>query len=383
MKYIKIITFFSLFTCIVSCEKEDYFYENRTDLGANLILTTSKISKFDVNHNIDLKILSHPDISVSKIEIESGGNNADATVSENKASFNSSLFGSLEGKESVSFTTNATLSNGKLYKKTFKVSVTSVLGIKKALSTITYNSSEADTLAFKTTTNSATVNTVTLDWKKNKAGTYAATSPTGAALKVEGDDIRFVNVDNTTYGYGLKIKDTLYYRFIATSGTLKDTLEVKLPVNSQVFGAYASSSVYSDIFKNKLNLSTAEYYADNDADGKGEIVFKVATSGFEKEGTTAIDFVKVGDLSSEEDHVNTAEKFYAEKDLLAIKRVYDAGTKTTSVDNPVKDDLYVYKITRDSKTTHGLIKIGSVETVTVDTETSTTINIECRQGEVQ
>jgi len=383
MKYIKIITFFSLFTCIVSCEKEDYFYENRTDLGANLILTTSKISKFDVNHNIDLKILSHPDISVSKIEIESGGNNADATVSENKASFNSSLFGSLEGKESVSFTTNATLSNGKLYKKTFKVSVTSVLGIKKALSTITYNSSEADTLAFKTTTNSATVNTVTLDWKKNKAGTYAATSPTGAALKVEGDDIRFVNVDNTTYGYGLKIKDTLYYRFIATSGTLKDTLEVKLPVNSQVFGAYASSSVYSDIFKNKLNLSTAEYYADNDADGKGEIVFKVATSGFEKEGTTAIDFVKVGDLSSEEDHVNTAEKFYAEKDLLAIKRVYDAGTKTTSVDNPVKDDLYVYKITRDSKTTHGLIKIGSVETVTVDTETSTTINIEFGEGEVK
>lgn len=383
MKYIKIITLLFLTAFIFSCEKEEDPFQERFDLGVNILLTTSKISKFDVNHNIDLKILSHPDVSVSKIEVESGGSKADATVSENKASFNSSLLGSLEGKESVEFTIDATLSNGKPYKKTFKVSILSVLGIKKALDAITYSSSVADTLAFKTTTNSATVNTVTLDWKKNKAGTYAATSPTGAALKVEGDDIRFVNVDNTTYGYGLKIKDTLYYRFIATSGTLKDTLEVKLPVNSQVFGAYTSSSVYSDILKNKLNLSTTTHYADNDADGKGEIVFKDATSGFEKEGTTAIDFVKVGDLSSEEDHVNTAEKFFAEKDLLAVKRVYDAGTKTTSVDNPVKDDLYVYKITRDSKTTHGLIKIGDIEMVTVNSVTSTTINIEYGEDEIK
>ena len=382
MKYIKIITIFTLFACIVSCEKEDPLYENRYDLGANLILKTTKISKFDTNHTIEVEMLTHPNVSISKIEVESGGSKADATLSGNKASFNSSLLGSLEGKESVSFTTNATLSNGKPYKKTFKVTIESVLELEKALDAITYSSSVADTLAFKTTT-SATVNTVTLDWKKNKAGTYAATSPTGATLNPKGDEVIFVNVDNTTYGYGLKIKDTLYYRFIATSGTLKDTLEVKLPVNSQVFGAYTSSSVYSDKLKNKLNLSTTTHYADNDADGKGEIVFKDATSGFEKEGTTAIDFVKVGDLSSEEDHVNTAEKFYTEKDLLAIKRVYDAGTKTTSVDNPVKDDLYVYKITRDSKTTHGLIKIGDVEMVTVNSVTSTTINVEYGEDEIK
>ncbi|MDG2314414.1 MAG: hypothetical protein P8L72_03400 [Flavobacteriaceae bacterium] len=304
-------------------------------------------------------------------------------MSEGKASFNSSLLGELEGKESIEFTIDATLSNGKPYKKTFKVSILSVLGIKKALGAITYNSSVEDTLAFETTTNSATVNSVTLDWKKNKAGTYAKTSPRGGALEVEGDEIRFVNVDNTTYGYGLKIKDTLYYRFIATNGALKDTLIVTLPVNSQVIEAYKTTSVYSDILKNKLNLNTNTHYADSDVDGKGEIVFKDATSGFEKEGTTAIDFVKVGSLSSEEDHVNTSDKFYKEKDLLAIMRVYDAGTKTTSVDNPIKDDLYVYKITRDSKTTYGLIKIGDIETVTVNSNTSTILNIEFGEGEIK
>lgn len=383
MKYLKIITLLSLIAFIFSCKKEEDPFQERFDLGVNMLLTTSKISKFDVNHNIDLKILSHPNVSVSNIEVESGGRKADATLDKNKASFNSSLLGSLEGKKTVKFTVDATLSNGKPYKKTFTVSILSVLGIKKTLDAITYNSSIADTLAFKTTTNSAKVNTVMLDWKKNKAGKYAVTSPTGTDLKVETDDITFINVDSTTYDYGLKIKDTLYYRFIATSGTLKDTLEVKLPVNSQVFASYKSTNIYSDKGKNKLNLSTAKHYSDDDTDGKGEIVFKDSTSGFEKVESKAIDFVKVGDLSSEEDHVNTAEKFYKEKDLLAIKRVYDDGAKSVSVDTPVKDDLYIYKITRGSKTTHGIIKIISVEEVIINSKTSTTIKIEIGEGEVK
>ncbi len=382
MKYIKFITFLFLTAFIFSCEKEEDPFQEKFDLGVNILLTTSKISKFDVGHNIDLKIINHSDVSISKIEVESGGNKADASLTDNKASFNSSLLGKLEGKESVEFTINATLSNGKPYKKTFKVSILGVLEIKKGLNALTYNSSVADTLAFETNTKSAKVNSVILEWKKNKAGTYAVTSPTGAALKVKGDEIRFVNVDNTTYSYGLEIKDTLYYRFVATSGTLKDTLELTLPVNSQTFGEYKSSSVYSDMTKNKLNLSTTTHYLDSDPKGKGEIVFKTPL-GFEKEGMTAIDFVKVGALSSELNHVNTSEKFYKEKDLLAIKRVYDAGTKTTSVDNPAKDDLYVYKITRDKKTTYGLIKIGSVEKVTIDNETSTTIDIEFGEGEIK
>ena len=383
MKYIKFITFLLISAFIFSCEKEEDPFKENFDLGVNILLTTSEISKFDVSHGVDLKIISHPDVSVSKINVESGDSKADATLADNTASFNSSIFGDLEGKESIDFTIDATLSNGKPYRKTFEVSIGNVLGISKALNELTYNSSIEDTLAFKTTTNSATINSVTLDWKKNNAGTYAATNPTGEALNVEGDEIYFINVDNTTYDYDLNIKDTLYYRFIATSGTLKDTLEVMMPVKSQVFEAYKTSSVYSDVLKNKLNLSTGSYYADNDIEGKGEIVFKAATSGFEKEGSTEIDFVKVGDLTSELEHVNTTTKFYMEKDLLAIMRVYDAGTKITSVDNPIKDDLYVYKITRDAKITYGIIKIGSITTVTVDTKTSITIDLEFGDGEVK
>ena len=382
MKYFKTSIFLFLFAFLLSCEEKEYLHERSNDLGANLVLTTTSISKFDVSHTIAIKIINHPSVTVSKVEVESGGNKIDATIADNVASFNSSLFGSLEGKESVSFTTNTTLSSGEPYEKTFSVSIVSALELSKEVAALTYSSSAADTLAFETNTKSAKVNSVILEWKKNKAGTYAVTSPTGAALKVKGDEIRFVNVDNTTYSYGLEIKDTLYYRFVATSGTLKDTLELTLPVNSQTFGEYKSSSVYSDMTKNKLNLSTTTHYLDSDPKGKGEIVFKTPL-GFEKEGMTAIDFVKVGALSSELNHVNTSEKFYKEKDLLAIKRVYDAGTKTTSVDNPAKDDLYVYKITRDKKTTYGLIKIGSVEKVTIDNETSTTIDIEFGEGEIK
>lgn len=381
MKYLKTITLLFLLTFIFSCEKEDPFKEN-FDLGVNILLSTSEISKFDTSHNIDLKILSHPDVSVSKIEVESNDNTVDATLTEDKASFNSSLLGSLEGKKNVSFSIDATLSNERPYKKSFSVSIASVLGVSKELDAITYASSIADTLTFKTTTSTATVDNVTLDWKKNKAGTYAATNPTGIALKVEGDDIVFVNVDNTTYSYGLEIKDTLYYRFIATSGILKDTLEVKLPVISQTFAGYNSSGIFSDTLRNKLNLNTGTHYPDTDNDGNGEIIFK-APSGFEKEGSTAIDFVKVGDLSSELTHVNTSEKFFTEKDLLAIKRVYDTGTKTTSVDTPMKDDLYVYKITRETTIIYGLIKIGSVETIFADGETSVTINIEYGEDEIK
>ena len=59
------------------------------------------------------------------------------------------------------------------------------------------------------------------------------------------------------------------------------------------------------------------------------------------------------------------------------------GLIAPQVDNPIKDDLYVYKITRDAKITYGIIKIGSITTVTVDTKTSITIDLEFGEGEVK
>lgn len=146
--------------------------------------------------------------------------------------------------------------------------------------------------------------------------------------------------------------------------------------------------MYSDLEKNKLNLETGKTYADTDPKEKGEIKF-MTPSGFEKSGVVSIDFVKVGDLSTEAKYLNTKEKFFSEKDLLAIKKIYDAGTKITKVNSPAVNDLYVYKIDRiiedenkNKKTVnyYGLIKIVNLKSVEANGTTTHSIGIESGEG---
>lgn len=384
----KILFFFALAAFLFSCEEDDNL-RNEINVGANVLLKTTSLTKFDINDNVKLEFIPLSGIKITKSVVEFEGQKAELTISEDPKTsrqiglFSSSIFGDLyNAKSPLVFKVSSTLSNGKTMSQYFKISVNkNVLSIvkKQNISNLIYMSKIPDTLAFKTTTNSAIINSVTLDWKKNKSGTYATTSPTGKALKVKGDSIIFTNVDETTYTYGLKVKDTLYYKFIATSGSLKDTLEVIIPVSSQNFSAYSDLKINSDLSKNKLNLKTGAYYANDDAKGKGEIKFK-SPSGFEKEATTAIDFVKVGDLSGESIYLNTPDKFYNEKDLLAIKKLYDSGTKTTSVDSPSLNEMYLYKITRDTEVSYGLIKIENVSTNIVNGVSSTSISISSGEG---
>ena len=86
-------------------------------------------------------------------------------------------------------------------------------------------------------------------------------------------------------------------------------------------------------------------------------------------------------------YLNTKEKFFSEKDLLAIKKIYDAGTKITKVNSPAVDDLHVYKIDRiiedkNKKTVnyYGLIKIVNLKSVEANGTTTHSIGIESGEG---
>ena len=391
MKYCKIkeILFILIAILVIGCDEDNdnasFGPINAT--GTNLTLTTLSLTNLDEDHPMVISIETDEVNPVESIEILLGSNEVPsgiATISDNSATFNSSILGSLKDKSSIAIRTLATLKDGSTIEKQ-----QSAISISKAISlstTITAfkladtNDTENDTLAFETSTKSATISSVSLEWKKGINGTYASTSPLGRAFEIEGDTIPFVNLDASTYGYGLEIKDTLYLKFSATSGSLIDVIETSIPViASQTLEATSTATLFSDVTKNKLNLETAATYADDDAEGEGEIKFK-APLGIEIEGSTSLEFVKITDLSSEKSYLDTAEKFFAEKDLMKIKEYFDAGTGVTEITTASKDDLYVYKISRTVESEdiikYGILLIGDTKTTTINGETMSEINIE-------
>ncbi|WP_308992960.1 hypothetical protein QLS71_010670 [Mariniflexile litorale] len=381
MKKLKIFFILSL-SVILSCTNDEGEIDY-ANLGANIVLNTSSLSNLDENHTMELSIITADDVTVTGMTVTQGATTVDAIITGDIATFNSSLLGTLIGNEEdgIDFNVVATLSNGKPYSKDFNVKIIKALSLEKGLDAIIYNTAVADTLIFGASTKSAIIDNISLEWKKGKEGIYAPTTPLGSALNVDGDEIIFTNFTNASYGYNLKVKDTLYYRFIAISGTLTDSLETYMPIISQTFETSNKVVLSSDLTKNKLNLDTATFYTDLNTDA-AEIKFKSPT-GFEKEGATAIDFVKVGDLSGESDYYNTVDKLYSEKDLLVAKRLYDAGTKVTEVSATAKGDLYIYKITRDVDVIeYGMIKIGDVLTTNGGT-TLTEISIEFGEAQVK
>ena len=379
MKKLKI--FFILPICVLISCNEDEGEIDYADLGANIVLNTSSISNLDENHTMEFSIITADDVIVTDMVVTKGANTVNANVSAETATFNSSLLGTLTGNEEDGIDINvvSTLSNGNPYSKDFNIAITKALSLEKGLDAIIYDTAVKDTLIFEASTKSAVIDNISLEWKKGKEGTYAPTTPLGSPLNVNGDEIIFANFTDASYGYNLAVKDTLYYRFIATSGTLTDSLETYMPIVSQTFESSNKVTLSSDLTKNKLNLGTATFYTDSNTDD-GEIKFKSPT-GFEKEGTTDINFVKVGDLSGESEYYNTIDKLFAEKDLLIAQRLYDAGTKETEVTDAANGDLYIYKITRDV-TEYGMIKIGDV--VSTNGGTSLTeINIEFGEAEIK
>jgi hypothetical protein len=205
-------------------------------------------------------------------------------------------------------------------------------------------------LSYSTFTHSATIDDVTLFWKKNEDGTYAESD---LVLDVAGDEINLGDIDYDAFD--AEVNDTLYYKFVANSGDLSQEIVAKIAILPQSFGAATDATLSAAAGMNEYNLASGEYAVD------GEMSF-VDPSGF-----GLVDFVKATvpmDM--------TAEEYFNNTDLFEAEAEYDAGVKLTSIVTVSDEDVYIYKVTRtitdeddveSDVVYYGIIKIGDTVVV--------------------
>lgn len=334
-----------------SCSTDDNSIEP-TDLGGYAHLTDRKISVFDTNASLNLDLLTDSDVTVDAIEImQDGAVIANATVSGETASFNSSTLGELE-KGSIPIFISSTLSNGKKAGDPASISVVDAISFVDTDKTplpgsVKFMDSTTTMLAYKTYTRSATIDNVTLFWKKNDTGTYVESD---MVLDVKGDEINLGNIDYDKFD--AEVNDTLYYKFVANSGALSQEIETTIVILPQTFGESTSATLSADAGMNEYNLGSGDYA---EAGETGEMSF-TDPSGFD----LTVDFVKVAVPTG-----MTSAEYFNNTDLMVAEAAFNAGTKITSVDDVSKGDVYIYKTTRQSEDDedmiyYGIIKIGDI-----------------------
>lgn len=403
-KYIKQISILSLFLTFASCT-EDVELE-MVEVGGNVVLTDRKISRLDTNNDIKSKVILKEGVTITKIEVYNntaastsapiilGAKVGDATVNGEIATFSSSLLQDNPNFDSNQATASGTIrlafvttySDGTTTTNPYVLTVARGINwriingdgdeVDNATSGITdirYLDPTDTIIKYKVYKKyaSTVVDEVTLQWKKNKAGTYA--NDAIATVDSDDDDLTVsgsINLGKTDYAaYGLAVNDTLYYKFTVKSGTQTDYIETAIAINTQEFAGSKTAHLSDVVTMSKFSFETGLNYANtNTADG--EIVF-TTPFGISKTGATAITFVK-----SNSTDFGTANLFTAEED-------YEAGTAVTSLTGLTTDDVVIYKIVRDAVTYYGLIKVGDLTTTTtINNETNNSFAIEYKEGTI-
>jgi hypothetical protein len=210
-------------------------------------------------------------------------------------------------------------------------------------------------LAQKSTT---TLTSVTLEILKNNVSVSITNVD-----KVKGSR----DVTNDVKSMNLVPGDILTYIYKVTTSTGQtDSITSAIDIVSQPFGTEKVAILSDDISTNKFNLKSGMNYVNTDT-SNGEIVFKTPF-GISKEGTTVIDFVKSNTTDFEMDG------------LSQVKTVYDAGTKVTSLTGLAKGDIVIYKIVRGTVISYGMIKVGDVNSTTLNTTTTNSFGIAYKEG---
>ncbi len=252
-KYIKQIAAFAFIAILASCSADDNMELGTT--GGNAVPTTSSISRLDNNYDLVLNTFTKAGVTVSKVEIFKnnakttsepiilGDKVADATLSEGKATFNTSKLGSfdnfpvtsngvttLTGKTGTfQLAVLGTYSDGSTSKATFSLAVgkgitwqgyddegdlvnTSASGI----STIELNDlTPAKVYIAPIKKATTTITSIVGYWAKNGSTTYTALPLT---LTTGKQSIDLAAIPYSTYG-GLVAGDKITYKFTITSGT--------------------------------------------------------------------------------------------------------------------------------------------------------------------
>jgi len=335
-----------------SCTTDDNSLDP-TNLGGYVQLTDRTISVFDTNANLNLNLLAASGVTVDAVEIlQEGAVIANAVVSGETASFNSSALGDFVfiDDDDVAHPTgsfplfiSSSLSNGNNAGDPATISVVDAISFDDEPGSVKFMDSTTTILSYTTFTHSATIDDVTLSWKKNKAGTYADSN---MALDVEGDEINLGDIDYDAFD--AEANDTLYYKFVATSGALSQEIVAKIAILPQSFGAATNATLSPDAGMNEYNLGSGEYAIAGET---GEMSF-IDPSGFE----LAVDFVEATVPTG-----MTAEEYFNDTDLMVAEAAYNAGTKSTSNDNVSDGDVYIYKITRQNEDEEDLVYYGIIK----------------------
>jgi hypothetical protein len=320
-----------------SCTTDDNSLDP-TNLGGYVHLTDRTISLFDTNADLNLNLITNSGVTVTAVEIQQDGAViANAVVSGETASFNSSTLGEFvflddddveQPTGSFPVFVSSTLSNGKTAGDPFTINVVDAISFDEKPGSVMFMDSTTTILSYETFTHSATIDDVILFWKKNKLGTYAESD---LVLDVDGDEINLADIDYDAFD--AKANDTLYYKFVATSGALSQEIVAKIAILPQSFGAATNATLSPEAGMNEFNLGSGEYAIEGET---GEMSF-TAPSGFD----LAFDFVKATVPTG-----MTAEEYFNGTDLMVAEAAYIAGTKETSVANVSDGDVYIYKITR-------------------------------------
>lgn len=390
-KYIKQIAILTLFASFASCS-EDYS-PDMTSTGGNTVLTTTSISRLDKNYDLNINIINKEGVSTSKVEvfynlgtssIKLGDKVGDATIKGDgkTATINTSKLRDFEhfGADkdlttgTFSLVVVSTFSDGSKITNPYTLTVGKGISWTDADGKLSKTSGvlqvkyldkteKTNVIRYKVANKSTTtVDKVTMQWKKNKAGVYNTGDDTFPKTK---GSIDLGKIDYAAYD--LAVGDVLYIKFTVTAGTQTDYIETAITVITQDFDADQKASLTDALTANKLNLAKNMVYADTDTKN-GEIVF-TAPFGISKEGTTEISFVKVSSASA---------TYYDDANLFSVEVDYMAGTKVTSLTNLAMNDIVIYKITRGTVESYGLIKVGDLTTV----NTTNSFNFNYKEGTI-
>jgi hypothetical protein len=368
-KYIKQIAAFAFIVTLASCSADDNMELGTT--GGNAVPTTSSISRLDNNYNLPLNTYTKAGVTVSKVEIFKntakttsepivfGAKVADATLSEGKATFNTSTLGSFDNfpvtKDGVTTLTGktgtfalavlATYSDGTTSQAQFNLAVGKGItwqGYDDEGHLVNTTSSGVSSILYKDPTpaliyiapikkSTTTVTSIVGYWSKNDSGTFAALPLT---LTNGAQPIDLAKISYDTYGGGLVAGDKITYKFIITAGTQTDEISTTVTFDNQEFGSSNEGSI--------SNTASTFSFATGD-NSASEITF-VSPFGFKASTDVTIDFVE-----------STLD--FETADLFAADAAYAAGTKVVSLSNLDAGDVVLYKITRNKVATYGLIEV--------------------------
>ena len=209
---------------LTSCDEDDSFNDETVDLGGYAYLTDQNLSVFDSNETLNIDIFTQDGVTAESVDLlQDGQSIGNATISENSASFNSSVLGNFtleddETSTSYDLTIETTYSNGNISTDNFSIGVDQVISLgDENVTTIELDSLGNASLGYSTFTNSASIDSVNVYLKRNMNGTYISNNISDFPESGEGQ----VELSTTNYSeLDLAVNDTLYYRFAAYSGDL-------------------------------------------------------------------------------------------------------------------------------------------------------------------